>query len=218
MKSSEGAYWDDFAQRYTKIYTGKKSGLNRWADHLLRRNLSQRFKLTFRLLDDLSGKTVLDVGCGPGFYMMAALERGAEEAVGLDPSSRMLDTARRFLNAAFPDSTRWRLLQEGIEDSKLRGKFDVTLALGLFDYLNSPLGALKRIRRLTRETLVCSFPHPWAWRVLPRRVWLRTRGVKVNFYTRARIAKLMEKTGFSIVAFRRLGPIYWTASVPSAPS
>ena len=46
-----------------------------------------------RLLPNLSGKRVLDLGCGYGHNCMDFVHRGAERVVGMDISQRMLDIA-----------------------------------------------------------------------------------------------------------------------------
>ena len=38
------------------------------------------------VLPDLSGKTVLDVGCGNGYYMLRMLGNGARQVIGVDPT------------------------------------------------------------------------------------------------------------------------------------
>lgn len=48
-----------------------------------------------RLLPPLSGKAVLDLGCGYGWHCGFAREQGAARVLGLDPSQRMIDEARR---------------------------------------------------------------------------------------------------------------------------
>src|SRR3954463_4507211 len=43
---------------------------------------------------DLTGKTVLDVGCNAGFYSMELKRRGADYVLGLDSDPRYLAQAR----------------------------------------------------------------------------------------------------------------------------
>lgn len=57
--------------------------------------------MTRRLLEaldaaGLSGRSVLDVGCGTGDLALAALSRGAERAVGVDLGGGAIDEARRL--------------------------------------------------------------------------------------------------------------------------
>lgn len=47
------------------------------------------------LFPDLAGKRVLDLGCGYGWHCKYAVDHGAEQALGIDVSERMLDEARR---------------------------------------------------------------------------------------------------------------------------
>lgn len=46
------------------------------------------------LLPELGGKAVLDVACGTGRWLERLLSRGARSGLGVDLSSRMLDSAR----------------------------------------------------------------------------------------------------------------------------
>ena len=46
------------------------------------------------LFPELKGKTVLDLGCGYGWHCKYATEQGAQSVLGIDPSEKMLDTAR----------------------------------------------------------------------------------------------------------------------------
>ena len=43
---------------------------------------------------DLSGKTVLDIGCNAGFYSIEMKRRGASRVVGIDSDDRYLEQAR----------------------------------------------------------------------------------------------------------------------------
>ena len=49
----------------------------------------------YSLLPDLSGKHILDLGCGFGEHCMDYIRKGAERIVGIDISEKMLETARR---------------------------------------------------------------------------------------------------------------------------
>lgn len=51
--------------------------------------------LEFLALPDLSGKTVLDLGCKDGFFAFAALERGAIRVVGIDDNPVSLNEATK---------------------------------------------------------------------------------------------------------------------------
>ena len=48
-----------------------------------------------RLLPDVTGKAVLDLGCGYGHNCVDFIERGAKKVVGIDISKKMLEVANR---------------------------------------------------------------------------------------------------------------------------
>lgn len=48
------------------------------------------------MLPDFTGKRVLDLGCGFGWHCRYAMENGAQSAIGIDISEKMLDKAREI--------------------------------------------------------------------------------------------------------------------------
>jgi SAM-dependent methyltransferase len=48
--------------------------------------------------DDLSGRTVLDVGCGFGWFELYALDHDVGRIIGIEPEDRLLETARRHIS------------------------------------------------------------------------------------------------------------------------
>ncbi|HEJ9097655.1 TPA: class I SAM-dependent methyltransferase [Serratia odorifera] len=56
-----------------------------------------------RILPDLHGKQVVDLGCGYGWFCRSAREQGAASVLGLDLSQKMLNKARKMTNDAAID-------------------------------------------------------------------------------------------------------------------
>jgi SAM-dependent methyltransferase len=73
--------YDSFAHSYRKAVA---LDVRRYVDH---------FSL-FNVLDDVAGKSILDVGCGTGAVARMLKQRGARSVVGLDLSEGMLEVAR----------------------------------------------------------------------------------------------------------------------------
>ena len=128
-------HWDG------KTYTRYASGLYDWATSISgwRRNLK---RVAF---DDLPIGRFLDVGCGTGYLMSLARDFGFD-VYGLDPSSGMLEQARK--KYGFEDSR----LREGsasqlpFEDSS----FDVVLASGSLVHVPEIEAASKEMVRVLR--------------------------------------------------------------------
>ncbi len=94
---------------------------------------------------DLTGMTVLDVGCNGGFYSIEMKRRGASRVLGIDHDEQYLDQARYAAEVTGLDISFERL--SVYEVPKLRERFDVVLFMGVFYHLRHPLLALDLLRQ-----------------------------------------------------------------------
>ncbi len=102
---------------------------------------------------DMSGKSVLDIGCNAGFYAMEMKRRGAARVVGLDSEAEYLAQARF---AAQVNDLDIEFRHVSVYDiGALDETFDVVLFLGVFYHLRHPLLALDLIyEHVARDLLV----------------------------------------------------------------
>jgi tRNA (mo5U34)-methyltransferase len=110
-------------------------------------------------LNDLAGRTVLDVGCWDGFYSFEARRRGASRVLATDHFAwsnrcwgdrRAIDLACRHI-APHIDVMDIDLAQLSVSSV---GRFDVVLFLGVLYHLRHPLAVLEQIAPITTERLV----------------------------------------------------------------
>jgi tRNA (mo5U34)-methyltransferase len=102
---------------------------------------------------DLSGKTVLDIGCNAGFYSMEMKRRGAARVLGVDTDEDYLNQARFAAEVSGLDIEFRRL--SVYEAASIGERFDIVLFMGVFYHLRHPLLALDLIHEyLTRDLLV----------------------------------------------------------------
>jgi arsenite methyltransferase len=113
------------------------------------RDVLRRRELVRNALAARQGERVLDVGCGPGFYVAELLEQvGAGGAVvGVDSSPQMLGMAARRVeghdNVSFHEGEATSL---PVED----GAFDAALSVQVLEYVSDVDAALAEIRRALR--------------------------------------------------------------------
>jgi tRNA (mo5U34)-methyltransferase len=102
--------------------------------------------------EDLSGATVLDVGCNAGFYSLEMKKRGASRVLGIDVDDRYLrqaEFAARTLGAEI------EFQKCSVYDTdQIPGQFDYVLFMGVFYHLRYPLFALDRLIKKVRGRLV----------------------------------------------------------------
>lgn len=111
-------------------------------------------------LSDLTGRTILDVGCGSGYHMWRMIGAGAHLAVGIDPTQLFLcqfEAVRKLLG----NDQRAHLLPLGIEQLPALEAFDTVFSMGVLYHRRSPLDHLWQLKdqlapggELVLETLV----------------------------------------------------------------
>src|SRR5919204_1173311 len=77
---------------------------------------------------DLTGKTVLDIGCNAGFYSIEMKRRGATRVLGIDYDGKYLAQAKFAAEALGLDIEFQKLSVYDVQ--RLGEKFDVVLFLG----------------------------------------------------------------------------------------
>ncbi len=99
----------------------------------------------FKMLPDLAGLYVLDVGCGEGKNAHALVEKGAR-VLAVDCSELALANGRN----AFPDDRiEWRFGDAGKMDFGI-AEFDMVVAYGLFHCLKNEFEVTTTVKRLQK--------------------------------------------------------------------
>jgi tRNA (mo5U34)-methyltransferase len=89
---------------------------------------------------DLTGKTVLDIGCNAGFYSIEMKKRGASRVLGIDSDEVYLNQAR-YAAEVLGAEVEFRNMSV-YDVASLGEKFDVVIFMGVFYHLRHPLLAL----------------------------------------------------------------------------
>ncbi len=98
----------------------------------------------FSLLPDLSGKSVLDLGCGFGEHCVEYVKKGARKVVGIDISEKMLEVAKK--ENQDPCIEYVNMPMEELD--RIDGEFDVVISSLAFHYVEDFAGVVKNIHEL----------------------------------------------------------------------
>lgn len=198
-----GAYFDKASATFDTFYDHQRSMFMQWVDRKFRSDMFERYRLTFEALQPLSGKTVLDVGCGSGPYVVEAARRGSKRAVGLDMAQSMINLARhRAVAARVADKCEFVLSK--FPNDPPQETFDYAIVMGVMDYIKDPLPFLSALAQLVRLRAVLSFPSKHWFRTPLRkfRYWLKQ--CPLYFYEPAQIEELIKAAGFSDIKLEKI--------------
>jgi len=201
-KHDAARFFDGFAESFDTIYDGKRNRFMRWVDERFRSDMFLRFAHTFEVLGDLTSKSVLDIGCGSGPYIIEALKRSASSVTAVDPAPHMLDLARERLKASGFIS-KCSLVQGLFPDIKLQ-PHDHAIIMGVLDYVEDPGAFLTALAPLIKVSAAISFPSQHWFRTPFRKFRYRLRRCPVYFYDEALIRKLSLGAGFKKVEIRKI--------------
>jgi tRNA (mo5U34)-methyltransferase len=103
------------------------------------------------LPSDLSGKSVLDIGCNAGFYSIEMKRRGAATVVAIDDNENYLAQARFAAEVCGVEIALKKLSVYDV--AELGQRFDLVLFMGVFYHLRHPLLALDLIHEHAAKDL-----------------------------------------------------------------
>ena len=149
----------------------------------------------FQAMESLPpGPRILDVGCGSGRYTVALAERGAE-VLGIDFASNMLALAHDLAEKRGV-AARCCFVPADFLEYDFNKTFNISLAIGFFDYVSDPLLFLEKLRRLTEEKVIVTFPRPGGWRAAQRRLRYRLKGCPIYFHSQESMATHFAAAGY----------------------
>lgn len=156
---------------------------------------------------DFSAASVLDIGCGNGYYGWRMLGAGASRVVGLEPyplynmqHAIFNRYAADLPNHVIPAKDRVLEFFQHAEQRAQSLLFDVVLSMGVFYHSKDPIGHLESIRRALRsggtavlETLVINGDENSV--LVPQDRYAKMRNVWLIPSTRM-LERLLKRAGF----------------------
>jgi 2-polyprenyl-3-methyl-5-hydroxy-6-metoxy-1,4-benzoquinol methylase len=191
-------HFHDDAYRFDAIYDEKKKkgSIARFVDDFWRGVVQKRLEVNVEKLQPLTGKKILDVGCGSGRFCLAFAQQGAAKVVGVDFAEAMIEIADKLAErAGLADKCEFRVGIFPDAVSADEGPFDACTGNGFFDYIEDPVSIVAGMRQLTKGKLIMSFPKAIEWRVPIRRVRFWLKGTPLFLYTESRVRQIMKDAG-----------------------
>jgi len=186
----------EFLKHYLNIYTGDYN--------------KQRAKQIISLFPELKNKKVLDLGCGGGFYSLAAYKKNAKLQILIDRSEVCVKAGKLFL------LNRAGVASEGVisDASKLPFRndyFDFILCIDLIEHVQNDISLLHEIRRVLKNNgiLLVSTQNSHSINyvieasihryLLKNRNWMGWDTTHLRFYNPKQLCHLLKSSNFSCI-------------------
>jgi len=166
-------------------------------------------QLVLRLVSDVRGRRVLDVGCGDGEFALELTRRGAV-VTGIDASAAMIDAAKK--RAAHHNADIVFQVATAEQLPFAAEQFDVVTAITILCFIDDAGPVFREIARVLRPggSVVIGELGKWSTWAAARRVraWLGSRlWHQGRFRTASELRGLAEQAGLIVEAMR--GAIYY---------
>lgn len=199
--ATTASFFDGYARGFDAIYGNENTLLNRVVNHTLRRSMRLRFDMTLQGCDPIEGKTVLDIGSGPGHYAVELARRGGS-VHGVDFAQGMIDVASEHARlAGVSDRARFEIAD--FLTHPFDATYDYSIAMGFMDYMERPRTVVDRVLSLTRSRAFFSFPASGGLLAWQRQLRYR-RKCDLYLYSRREIETLFDGTAATRVQIERI--------------
>jgi 2-polyprenyl-3-methyl-5-hydroxy-6-metoxy-1,4-benzoquinol methylase len=191
METRTANFFDAYASDFSAIYGNDNTPINAIVNRVFRKSMMLRYERSLAGCNPIEGKTVIDIGCGPGHYSVALAARGASRVLGVDFASGMIDIAtKRAADARVSDRCTFTLgdFLEVTGDEK----FDYAIVMGFMDYIADPLALMQKVLKVCRGKAFFSFPADGGVLAWQRRVRYKSR-CELYLYDEAQIRSLISK-------------------------
>lgn len=154
-----------------------------------RRGEDERLIQLRRWLGSSAGISILDAGCGDGRFLSRLLDARPSRVRIEDFAASQLGVARERLRdcAAVFEACHVDILT--VEDDH---RYDLVLALGVFDYTADWPHLLQHLLMRTRGILCVDFPKAATFHSVLRRLWLGAHGIALHCATQDTVERMVK--------------------------
>jgi len=196
ISKNVSTFFDDYAHDFSSIYkedTKKRSSFDKLMDKWFRKAIKERFEKTVNETKKNSIKSVLDIGCGPGHFVVKFLEQG-KKVTALDIAPSMIEiTKKRVLKMGKEDEVKF-ILEDYLEYKPIE-KFDAACVMGFFDYVEDPVIVLKKLIHDVKKEIYISIPDNKGLLAWQRKIRYNLRNCPLFLYSREFLENSLKKAG-----------------------
>lgn len=189
-------FFDGYAHDFSSIYkedTKKRSSFDKLMDKWFRKGIKDRFDITINETKRDEINTILDIGCGPGHFVVKFLEQG-KKVTALDVAPSMIEITKKRVQSMGKENEVKFILEDYLEYEPTE-KFDAACVMGFFDYVKDPVMVLKKLINDVKKEIYISIPDNKGLLAWQRKVRYKQRNCPLFLYSREYLEESLNKAG-----------------------
>ena len=189
-------FFNDYAHDFSSIYkedTKKRSSFDKLMDNWFRKGIKHRFDIALNESKKDSIKSILDVGCGPGHFVVKFLEQG-KKVTALDIAPSMIEITKKRVQSMSKEGEVAFVLENYLEYKPIE-KFDAACVMGFFDYVEDPVVVLKKLINDIKKEIYISIPDNKGFLAWQRKIRYNLRKCPLFLYSREFLEDSLKKAG-----------------------
>ena len=195
-------FFDRYAHKFDAIYDTESNLWNKIINRLFRKSMKIRFQKTLEECEPITGRTILDIGCGPGHYAIAFANKGASRVVGIDFAQTMINLARtKAIEAGV--SQVCEFICDDFLSFEFEERFDYAIAMGFMDYIDKPEAVIRKVISITHRLALFSFPAAGGILAWQRKMRYK-RKCKLYLYKPEDIERIFTTCGLYLIRIERI--------------
>jgi len=190
-------FFNDYAAGFSSIYEedeNPRSGFDKFIDKIFRRSMNLRFDLTLERTQKPEINTVLDIGCGPGHFVLQMLKQG-KSITALDVAENMLNITKERVKKSELDQEKVNYILSDYMEHEFENKHDAAVVMGFFDYVADPTAVLKKLIRDINKEIYISVPNNKGVIALFRRLRYWWNNCPLYLYSRESLEGYLNAAG-----------------------
>jgi len=157
QENKTASFFDRYSIDFNAIYGSGTGPFQRLINKWFRQTMLIRFQKTIVACNPLEGKTILDVGCGPGIYSITLAKGSPNFVYGIDFAPSMIEIARQEAKKAGVENIcRFEIADfNTLPEDK---QYNYLILMGFMDYMKNPKQVIEKTMRLASDKVLFSFP------------------------------------------------------------
>lgn len=207
-------FFDSSSMKWDEIYS-EKGTLYTWLNKHFRKGVYRRSQRVMEIIRERKDHInyVLDVGCGSGRLALELCQMGIT-VTGLDFSPSMIEIANNLAREWKLSGNCTFVVGDFIEYPFTKKTFDISVAMGVLDYVSNAKEFLAKMKSISSNMVIVTFPIKGTPRSLLRGIRLRLKHCPVYFYSKEMLSSLLTDLNYSQWTIEKIYNQYFVIAKP----